>query len=145
MELRIIITFSVRNTIMIDYYIHMCVISFFLSYIISILIQSRFRFLAFGVTKSFVVLITFLNTMLLVFCLEENPKPRELNILIGNKLKRKVSSETDNSEWFSISTLEMITPSLEHVFQFFIEVLILAVHSFSIFEAGITLYLGEKV
>ena len=98
MELRIIITFSVRNTMMINNYLHENLFSSFTSYIISILIQSRFRFLAFGVTKSFVVLITFLNTMFLVFCLEENPKPRELNILIGNKLKRKVSSETDNSE-----------------------------------------------
>ena len=34
---------------------------------------------------------------------------------------------------------------MEHVFRFFIEVLILALHSFSIFEAGITLYLGKKV
>ena len=129
---------------MINNYLHENLFSSFTSYIICILIQSRFRFLAFGVTKSFVVLITFLNTMFLVFCLEENLQPQELYILVDHKLGRKISSEMDNSEWFSISTLEMKTPSLEHVFRFFIEDFILAVHSFSIFEAEIMLSLRQR-
>ena len=83
---------------MINNYLHENLFSSFTSYIISILIQSSFRFLASSLSKSFVVLITFLNTMFLVFCLEENPKPRELNILVEHKLGRKMSREVDISD-----------------------------------------------